>query len=105
MKFQSNNCVAIHVKDLKKAEKFYTGVMGFTLLGKSGKQLEYQTGHFLLFVNKGSKTQSPIPSFNVKSVIEAKGLLKKNGCTILVDRGNSLYFRDPFGIVYDIIKG
>jgi catechol 2,3-dioxygenase-like lactoylglutathione lyase family enzyme len=97
--------MAIHVKDLKKAEKFYTGVMGFTLLGKSGKQLEYQTGHFLLSVNKGSKTQSPIPSFNVRSAIEAKSFLRKNGCTILVDRGNSLYFKDPFGIVYDIIKG
>jgi catechol 2,3-dioxygenase-like lactoylglutathione lyase family enzyme len=105
MKFQPNNYVAIHMKDLKKTEKFYTALMGFTPLRKSGKQLEYQTRHFLLFINKGSKTQSPIPSSDVKSVIEAKGLLKKDGCTILVDRGNSLYFRDPFGIVYDIIKG
>lgn len=104
MKFQSNNCVAIHVKDLKKAEKFYTGVMRFKLLSKSGNQLEYETGHFLLYVNKGPKTQSPIPSFNVNSVVDAKSHLKKNGCKIIVDRGNSLYFRDPFGIVYDIVK-
>ncbi|WP_371417258.1 VOC family protein [Granulicella sp. L60] len=28
----------------------------------------------------------------------------ENGCTILREDQNSLYFRDPFGITYDIIQ-
>jgi catechol 2,3-dioxygenase-like lactoylglutathione lyase family enzyme len=105
MEFRSNNCIAIHLKDLKKAESFYGGVLGFKLLSKSNEQLEYDTGHFLLYINKGSKTQPPIPSFTVKNFTDAKRLLKKNGCKITVEGKSSLYFKDPFGIVYDIIEG
>ena len=104
MKFRSNNCVAIHVKDLKKAEKFYSDVMAFTLLRKSRNQLEYNTGTFLFYVNRGKKNQSPIPSFTVESVAGAKSLLADNGCKITVDRGNSIYFKDPFGMVYDLVE-
>jgi hypothetical protein len=28
-----------------------------------------------------------------------------NGCIILREGRNSLYFRDPFGITYDVIEG
>jgi catechol 2,3-dioxygenase-like lactoylglutathione lyase family enzyme len=94
----------MHLRDLKKAEKFYSEVMGFRLLRRFGNQLEYDTGHFLLYTNKGTKTQAPIPSFNVTSAAEAKAHLKKSRCRIVVDRKSSLYFRDPFGIVYDIIE-
>lgn len=105
MKFKSNNCVAVQLKDLKKAKKFYSNVMGFKLLTESATQLEYDTGHFLFYVNKGEKIQLPIPSFDVKSVPEAKALLKQNGCKITDDRGNSLYFKDPFGVVFDLVEG
>lgn len=104
MKFLSNNCVAIHLKNLAKAEKFYSDILGFELKNKSKNQLEYDTGHFLLYINKSTKTQPPIPSFNVKNVKKAKKHLKDAGCKILVNRNNSLYFKDPFGIVYDIIE-
>ena len=52
MKFRSNNCVAIDLPDLKKAEAFYSGVMNFRLLGKTSSQLEYDTGRFVLYINK-----------------------------------------------------
>ncbi len=35
MKFRSNNCIAIHLKSLAKAEKFYSDVLGFKLKNKS----------------------------------------------------------------------
>jgi catechol 2,3-dioxygenase-like lactoylglutathione lyase family enzyme len=104
MKFRSNNCVAVHLPDLRKAEAFYTGVMGFRLLAKSATQLEYDTGRFLLHVNKGSKLRSPIPSFTVISTQAAKAHLEQNGCEIIDDRGGSLYFKDPFGMIYDVIE-
>jgi hypothetical protein len=40
----------------------------------------------------------------VKSVAKAKKLLKGARCQILVDRGSSLYFRDPFGNIFDVVE-
>jgi catechol 2,3-dioxygenase-like lactoylglutathione lyase family enzyme len=103
--FRSNNCVAIHLEDITAAENFYTNVMKFRLLTKSDACLEYDTGHFLLYINRDLNTQPPIPSFTVKDIGAAKQALLENGCTILREDKNSLYFRDPFGITYDLIEG
>ena len=104
MMFRSNNCVAIHLTDISAAENFYTNVMKFRLLSRTEKSLEYDTGHFLLYVNADLNPGPPIPSFTVKDIQKAKEALVANGCTILREDENSLYFRDPFGIVYDVIE-
>src|ERR1700719_4822409 len=99
--FKSNNCVAIHLVDITAAENFYTNVMKFRLLTKSEDHLEYETGHFLLYVNRDLNTQPPIPSFSVKDIEAArKFLMEKDYIFLLLDI-SSLYFRDPFGIIYD----
>jgi catechol 2,3-dioxygenase-like lactoylglutathione lyase family enzyme len=103
--FKSNNCVAIHLTDITAAETFYTNVMKFKLLSRSDTYLEYDTGHFLLYVNRDLNTQPPIPSFTVKDIKAARKSLLENGCIILREEQNSLYFRDPFGITYDIVEG
>ena len=103
--FKSNNCVAIHLTNITAAENFYTNVMKFRLLNRSEESLEYDTGHFLLYVNRDLNTQPPIPSFTVKNIAVAKQSLLKNGCIVLREDRNSLYFRDPFGITYDVIEG
>lgn len=103
--FRSNNCVAIHLEDITAAESFYTNVMKFRLLSKSETQLEYDTGVFLLYVNRDLDTRPPIPSFTVADIGAAKQSLLQHGCTILREDENSLYFRDPFGITYDAIQG
>jgi catechol 2,3-dioxygenase-like lactoylglutathione lyase family enzyme len=104
MKFRSNNCVAIHLTSLAKAERFYSDVLGFRLKSKTRTCLEYDTGALLLYLVRSSKAQPPTPSFSVKSIEKAKRLLKGARCTIIVDRGSSLYFRDPFGNVFDVIE-
>ena len=104
MKFRSNNCVSVQLPDLRKAEAFYSGVLGFRLLAKSASQLEYDTGRFLLYVNKGPKALSPIPSFTVINAAAAKAHLETSGCEIVEEREKGLYFKDPFGIVYDVIE-
>ena len=101
---KSNNCAAIHLTDITAAESFYTNVMKFKLLSRSDAYLEYDTGHFLLYVNQDLNTKPPIPSFTVNNIEAAKQSLLENGCTILREDKNSLYFRDPFGITYDIIQ-
>jgi catechol 2,3-dioxygenase-like lactoylglutathione lyase family enzyme len=104
MRFRSNNCVAIHLRTLAKAERFYSDVMGFKLRSKTRTCLEYDTGSLMLYVNRSSKAQPPTPSFGVKSIARARKLLKGARCEIVVDRGSSLYFRDPFGNVFDVVE-
>jgi catechol-2,3-dioxygenase len=104
MKFRSNNCLAIHLTSLAKAERFYSDVLGFKLKSKTRTSLEYDTGTFLLYLNRSTKAQPPTPSFSVKSIAKAKRLLKGARCQIVVDRGSSLYFRDPFGNIFDVIE-
>jgi catechol-2,3-dioxygenase len=104
MRFRSNNCVAIHLTSLAKAERFYSDVLGFKLKSKTRTTLEYDTGNFMLYLNRSSKAQPPTPSFSVKSIAKAKRLLKGARCQIIVDRGSSLYFRDPFGNIFDVIE-
>jgi catechol 2,3-dioxygenase-like lactoylglutathione lyase family enzyme len=104
MKFRSNSCVAIHLTSLAKAERFYSDVLGFKLKSKTRTCLEYDTGHFMLYLNRSAKAQPPTPSFSVRSIAKAKRLLKGARCQIVVDRGSSLYFRDPFGNVFDVIE-
>jgi catechol-2,3-dioxygenase len=104
MRFRSNNCIAIHLTSLAKAERFYSDVLGFKLKSKTRTSLEYDTGAFRLYLNRSSKAQPPTPSFSVKSIAKARRLLKGARCQIIVDRGSSLYFRDPFGNIFDVIE-
>jgi catechol-2,3-dioxygenase len=104
MKFRSNNCIAIHLTSLAKAERFYSDVLGFKLKSKTRTSLEYDTGALMLYLNRSAKPQPPTPSFSVRNIAKAKKLLKGARCQILVDRGSSLYFRDPFGNVFDVIE-
>jgi catechol 2,3-dioxygenase-like lactoylglutathione lyase family enzyme len=102
--FRSNRCIAIHVADLEQATAFYGDVLGFRLLSRSIDQLEYDTGVLLLYVNRSAEAFSPIPSLSVPDIASAKQRLKAAGCAIIDDRGGSLYFRDPFGAVFDVIE-
>jgi catechol 2,3-dioxygenase-like lactoylglutathione lyase family enzyme len=104
MKFRSNTCVAIHLPSLAKAERFYSDILGFKLKSKSRTCLEYDTGELMLYVNRSKAAQPPTPSFSVKSIARARKLLKGARCEIEVDRGKSLYFRDPFGNIFDVIE-
>jgi catechol 2,3-dioxygenase-like lactoylglutathione lyase family enzyme len=104
MKFRSNRCIAIHLPSLAKAERFYSEVMGFKLKSKSGDHLEYATGKLRLYVNRSRTVRPPVPSFDVKSQRAAKLHLKKAGCRIVTEGKKAFYFRDPFGVVYDVIE-
>ncbi len=104
MRFRSNNCVAIHLRSLAKAERFFGDVLGFKLKKKTKGRLEFSTGLLRLFINRSPKIQAPTLSFNVKSAAKAKRLLKGAGCTIVADWGGAFYFRDPFGVIHDVIE-
>jgi catechol 2,3-dioxygenase-like lactoylglutathione lyase family enzyme len=92
------------VPDLGKAEKFYSGVMGLILLSKTDKQLVYNMIHSTLFVEKSEEAKPPVPSFTVDSLIGAKKKLLGAGCEIVKEGKDWMWFKDPFGNIFDVIE-
>ncbi len=101
--FKTNNCVAINVIDLEKPKLFYRDVLGLKLVEEKEDQLVFDAGHFLLFVDKNKDWHPPVPSFSVSDFSQAKELLLANGCEITREGKDWLWFKDPFGMVYDVI--
>jgi len=87
------------------AEEFYGGVLGFELKRREAEHLVYDTGHLTLYVIPAEEPRPPVLSFTVPDLGEAKAHLARNGAEVIVERDSSLWFRDPFGIVHDVIEG
>jgi catechol 2,3-dioxygenase-like lactoylglutathione lyase family enzyme len=104
MSFRSNRDVAFEVRDLAAAEAFYDKIMGFELVEPKGDTLVYETGHLTLYVKKSGDPHPPVLSFRVPDLSEAKQYLVENGCEVTVEWDRALYFRDPLGVVHDIIE-
>jgi len=102
--FRSNSEVAIEVPDLDTAESFYRGVLGFRVVGRSDQHLEIDTGALRLYVNRRAEPRSYIPSFDVADFSAARRYLEAAGCTLVAAGGEGVYFRDPFGFVFDVIE-
>jgi catechol 2,3-dioxygenase-like lactoylglutathione lyase family enzyme len=103
MKYTTNDDVAIGVESLKKSIAFYEGTLGFKPIKSEPGLRVYNTGHFTLYIEEG-EPHPPVPSFTVENLSQAKEHLLENGCTVIVERENSLYFRDPDGNIWDIIE-
>src|SRR5262249_30514054 len=105
--FRSSCEIAIHVPDLAQAEEFYGGVLGFRLVSKSGELLEFDTGALRLYVNHDTETTPAfIPSLRVSDYSAAKTHLQAAGCDVVHESPDAggFYFRDPFGLVIDVIE-
>jgi catechol 2,3-dioxygenase-like lactoylglutathione lyase family enzyme len=103
MRFTSNRDIAVGVYDLEQAIEFYEKALRFKPEKTQSNLLVYNTGHFTLYVEKG-KPHPPIPSYTVDNLEDAKRHLLENGCSILVESEKSLYFKDPFDIIWDVIE-
>jgi catechol 2,3-dioxygenase-like lactoylglutathione lyase family enzyme len=105
--FRSSREVAIHVPDLDRAEAFYGGVLGFLLVAKTDSLLQFDTGELMLYVNKDMESSGGfIPSLGVADAAAARRIVEAAGCEIVREYPDSLgfYFRDPFGLVLDVIQ-
>jgi len=103
MKFISNRDMALGVYDIESASAFYGEVLGFKINREEKGLRVYETGNFMLYVEE-SVPYPPVPSLTVRNLAEAKKYLLENGCEIINELEKSLYFRDPYGVVWDIIE-
>ncbi len=105
--FISNGEVAIHVADLARAEHFYGDVLGFRLVGRTARQLEFDTGALRLYVNLDSRPLPGfVPSFNVADRAAALEYLEAAGCkpVAVASQPGLHYLRDPFGLLFDVVE-
>jgi catechol 2,3-dioxygenase-like lactoylglutathione lyase family enzyme len=102
--FKTNGCLGLKVTDLDKAEKFYSDILKLQIISRNENQLVYNTGHLTFFIEKADKAQTPVPSFSVDNFNEAKERLLNAGCEYIQGGDNWLWFKDPFGNVFDIIE-
>jgi catechol 2,3-dioxygenase-like lactoylglutathione lyase family enzyme len=106
VQLRSNREIAIHVRDLARAEAFYGKLLGFRLVRRTLDQLEFDTGELRLYVNRDTSSLiSYIPSFDVDDYSAARRFLEAAGCPQRFAGEQPVpYFEDPFGFVFDIIE-
>ena len=103
MRFTANRDVAISIENLEKSRKFYEETLGLKLVESGTRRTVYDAGRLTLYIVEGMP-HPPVFSFTVESLHAAKRWLLKRNCEIVVERENSLYFRNPSGVVFDVIE-
>ena len=103
MKFTGSRDIAVTVGNLERSRVFYEKVLGFTTKKVEEKLVVYDTGAITLYVQELER-HPPVPSFIVENLEEARAHIEANGCVVIKEWKRSLYFRDPDGNVWDIIK-
>ncbi len=102
-KFKSSRDIIIRTKAWKEATKFYGSVLGLPVVHQSETLMGFETGSFLLYVEKG-KRHGPVFEMLVPNLAAAKRRLLAAGCQV-VEEDAALprcYVRDPYGVVFNL---
>jgi len=102
-KIKSSRDVIIRTDAWAKASKFYGSVLGLPVACKSKTMLGFETGSFMLYVEKG-KPHGPVFEMLVPDVQAAKRRLVAAGCRVMEEDASvpRCYIRDPYGLVFNL---
>jgi catechol 2,3-dioxygenase-like lactoylglutathione lyase family enzyme len=100
--------IVLHVSDVERAKKFYTGVLGMTVYRESAEQVFLHCGHqgVALFAKRGETPLTVGNDLNHLALNVATGTyetlkaeLEKHGVAVSGRPGEDrcIYFRDPDG--------
>ena len=100
---ESSRDVIIQTDNWTKAIEFYETTLGFSVTHRSAKLVEFETGAFRLYVEKGNRP-GPVFDFLVPDMQAAKTRLLAAGCKIVEEDASipRCYIRDQFGLVFNI---
>ena len=87
----------MYVTDLKTAEYFYGGALGYKLFEKTDGHLVYNTGVITLYINRDTQSIPFIPALEVSDLDTAREHLKKSDCKIVREF-------PAFGNIVDIVE-
>lgn len=104
--FKISRDVALGVPNIESAEKFYVGILGFTIKNKNPDwtQLESKDGAITFYLCQDD-VQSPAFCLTVPDVEKATDYLIENGCELEPDLTNEtgeVFIRDPHGYLFNI---
>ena len=86
-----------------EAVQFYETTLGFKVVLRSETLVGFDTGAFILYVEKGSE-HAPVFELLTPEVRATKARLLASGC-VLVEEDPQVprcYLKDPFGLVFNL---
>jgi uncharacterized glyoxalase superfamily protein PhnB len=102
--FEFSPYIALQVRNFDAAVEFYKNTLGFDLIKKYQKEAHFKKGKMNIFVEK-QKPGRVILEFKVEDFDEAKDLLEKQGCEIvMLYNKKSALFQDPYGVTFHIFQ-
>jgi predicted enzyme related to lactoylglutathione lyase len=100
---RSGRDVIIRTSAWAEAVGFYEKVLGFQVKDRGKTIVGFETGSFMLFVERG-KDHGPVFDFLVADIQATKKRLLAEGCTLIEEDASvpRVYVRDPYGVVFNI---
>jgi predicted enzyme related to lactoylglutathione lyase len=98
--------ILIQAQDPTSAASFYVEQLGFAITDVAPNMISLHGAHINLFIERGP-VLGGVLEVTVDDVEEAKRRLVKNGCEIVKDEPDfpRCYVKDPFGLIYNLLKG
>ena len=109
MTYRMSRCIAIAVTDLKKAEHFYTEVLGFKKKSNTPDGLELDADPIRIFLDQSTRHLVK-HELVVEDIAAAQAHLEQNGCVRATDiegcgaADQEVFMRDPFGMIFHLEK-
>jgi catechol 2,3-dioxygenase-like lactoylglutathione lyase family enzyme len=108
--FRASRDVIIRAEKFEEANRFYESILGLPRFHDSESLTGFETGAFRLYVENGGKyprdasSHGAVFDFLVPDMQAAKTALLAAGCALLEEDAAvpRCYFRDPFGLVFNI---
>jgi catechol 2,3-dioxygenase-like lactoylglutathione lyase family enzyme len=105
--FRSTRDVIVRSADWDRALEFYGSVLSFPVVYRSEDLVGFETGSFLLYLERSKSPQSghgPVFEFLVPDLAAVRQRLLAMG-SVIEEENSSIprcYIRDPFGLVFNI---
>jgi catechol 2,3-dioxygenase-like lactoylglutathione lyase family enzyme len=103
MNLKTTNEAILRSGDLDAVKAYYSGHLGFKIVLESDSMIGFDTGAFNVYFERG-EPNGAVFEFLVEDLSRTKNDLIAAGCLLLEENPAvpRIYFRDPFGLAFNI---